>query len=36
MGFPLLEQAIPCFKLWFGFKPSIDNKLLNILNKKIK
>ena len=32
----LLEQAIPCFKLWFGFKPSIDNKLLNILNKKIK
>ncbi len=32
----LLEQATPCFKLWFGFKPSIDLKLIKILNKKIK
>ena len=32
----LLHQAIPCFKLWFGFNPSVDTKLIKILNKKIK
>ncbi len=32
----LLEQAIPCFNMWFGFNPSIDLKLIKILNKKIK
>ena len=32
----LIEQAIPCFNLWFGFKPSVDKKLINILEKKIK
>ena len=32
----LLEQAIPCFKLWFGFKPSLDDKLLNTLKRKIE
>ncbi len=32
----LLEQAVPCFKLWFGFKPKIDTELKNILNYKIK
>ena len=31
----LLEQAVPCFKLWFGFRPSIDTSLLKILEKKI-
>ena len=31
----LLHQAIPCFKIWFGFNPSVDKKLLQILNKKI-
>ena len=32
----LLEQAIPCFKIWFGFNPSVDKKLNKILDKKIK
>ena len=32
----LLEQAVPCFKLWFGFSPTIDQKLQNILENKIK
>ena len=32
----LLHQAIPCFKLWFGFNPSIDTKLIKTLNRKIK
>ena len=32
----LLHQAIPCFKLWFGFNPLVDTKLIKILNKKIK
>ena len=30
----LLEQAIPCFKIWFGFKPTIDPKLIKVLKKK--
>mgnify|MGYP001322607243 CR=1 FL=1 len=32
----LLEQAIPCFKMWFGFNPRIDPKLTKLLNNKIK
>ncbi len=32
----LLQQAIPCFNLWFGFRPKIDSTLLEILNRKIK
>lgn len=32
----LLEQAISCFNLWFGFKPSSDLKLIKLLDKKIK
>ena len=32
----LLHQAIPCFKLWFGFNPLVDTKLIKTLNKKIK
>ncbi len=32
----LLEQAVPCFKLWFGFKPTIDSKLLKVLEQKLK
>ena len=30
------EQAIPCFHLWFGFVPKIDDSLVKKLNKKIK
>ena len=32
----LIEQAIPCFKLWFGFVPVVDEFLIKKLNKKIK
>ena len=32
----LLEQAIPCFELWFGFRPVVDVKLIKTLEKKIK
>ncbi len=32
----LLQQAVPCFKAWFGFKPAIDQELIQILNRKIK
>ncbi len=32
----LLEQAVPCFKLWFGFSPKIDKKLLTALDRKTK
>jgi len=32
----LVNQAAPCFEEWFGFEPIIDNKLLEILDKKIK
>ena len=31
----LIEQAKPCFKMWFGKNPSVDEKMLNILYKKI-
>ena len=31
----LLNQAVPCFKEWFGFEPLIDKKLLTKLNKQI-
>ena len=30
----LTQQAALCFRLWFGFKPSIDQKLIDILDKK--
>ena len=32
----LIQQAIPCFKMWFGTKPSVDKLLLKKLNKEIK
>ena len=32
----LLQQAIPCFKFWFGFVPEVDPKLIKILDNKIK
>ena len=32
----LLEQALPCFKQWFGFTPEIDKTLIKKLNNKIK
>ena len=31
----LVEQAIPCFRMWFGFDPKVDNVLLKKLNTKI-
>ena len=32
----LIEQAVPTFHLWFGFKPTVDDKLIKKLNLKIK
>ena len=32
----LVEQAIPCFRQWFGFTPKVDKLLLNKLNSKTK
>ena len=32
----LIEQALPCFKQWFGFVPIIDEVLIKKINKKIK
>jgi len=32
----LVEQALPCFKQWFGFVPVVDESLVKKLYKKIK
>ena len=32
----LIEQALPCFKQWFGFIPVVDEVLIKKLNKKIR
>jgi shikimate dehydrogenase len=32
----LVEQALPCFKQWFGFVPVVDESLIKKLYKKIK
>ena len=32
----LIEQALPCFKQWFGFLPDVDKVLIKKLNTKIK
>ncbi|MDC1047242.1 shikimate dehydrogenase [Alphaproteobacteria bacterium] len=32
----LIEQALPCFKQWFGFIPVVDEELIKKLYKKIK
>ena len=32
----LIEQALPCFKQWFGFVPVVDEALIKRLNKNIK
>ena len=32
----LIEQAIPCFHHWFGFKPKTDKTLIKKINMKIK
>ena len=32
----LVEQALPCFKEWFGFIPEVDKTLIMKLNNKIK
>ncbi len=31
----LIEQAKPCFKIWFGKNPSVDAKMLKAIYKKI-
>ena len=31
----LIEQAKPCFKMWFGKNPPIEKKMLNAIYKKI-
>ncbi len=31
----LIEQAKPCFKMWFGKNPSVDTRMLNTIYKKI-
>ena len=32
----LIQQAIPSFKMWFGFSPTIDTSLIKFLENKIK
>jgi len=32
----LIEQALPCFRHWFGFVPDVDDALIKKLHKKIK
>jgi shikimate dehydrogenase len=32
----LIEQALPCFKQWFGFVPVVDDGLIKKLHNKIK
>ena len=32
----LIEQALPCFKQWFGFVPAVDESLIKKIYKKIK
>tara|TARA_B100000029_G_C17539564_1_gene946143 strand:+ start:506 stop:1291 length:786 start_codon:yes stop_codon:yes gene_type:complete len=32
----LIEQAVPCFRHWFGFVPVVDRSLLKKLNEKIR
>jgi shikimate dehydrogenase len=32
----LIEQAIPCFYMWFGFKPKVDYSLIKKLEMKTK
>ena len=32
----LVEQAVPCFKQWFGFIPKVDEGLIKKLNSKIE
>ena len=31
----LIEQALPCFKQWFGFVPVVDKALIEKLHKKL-
>ncbi len=32
----LIQQAIPCFQLWFGFEPKVDKGLLRKINTNTK
>ena len=32
----LIQQAVPCFKIWFGITPSVDSELIKKLNKEIR
>ncbi len=31
----LIQQAVFCFEIWFGYKPAVDEGLISKLNKKI-
>jgi len=31
----LVYQAAPCFKMWFGIQPEVDEELFNVLYKKM-
>lgn len=31
----LVQQALPCFELWFGIRPIIDKEIYDILDKEI-
>ena len=32
----LIQQAVPCFKIWFGITPLVDSELIKKLNKEIR
>ena len=32
----LVYQAVPCFKMWFGFEPEVDNNLFELLYQELK
>ena len=32
----LVYQAAPCFKLWFGIEPKIDEEMFKHLYKKLE
>ena len=31
----LVYQAAPCFEEWFGIKPAVDKKLLEMLDREL-
>ena len=32
----LVHQAAPCFELWFGIRPEINEELFNLLSDKLE